>query len=136
MPEITVSNARVVIYVRYFLPGAFFPEEDVREVPDRNPEREARKAPDNAYGFMYLNVVMADAQLNGGTVELRSDPSGPGRKYYIGGQLLTADGVRALPGGNAILLANMKSNHWDRVVQCRTGNFQPFEKDDQILAAP
>src|SRR5262249_9742468 len=95
-------------YVRYLLPGAFFPEESVREVADRGPQEAARNAPDGAFAFAFHDRMSTTAD----GVTLRSDPLNVSGRYYINAEPLTAGDVAALPGNHSILLANMRGNRW------------------------
>ena len=120
-------------YVRYLLPGVFMPEEAVREVGDRDPQRAAREAPENAFAFTFYDVVITTAEIGGKTLTLRSDPLNATGRYYIDPEVLNAADVEALPGDHRILLTNMRGNHWTTILRCRTGNFQPLEDGDTII---
>jgi hypothetical protein len=58
-------------------------------------------------------------------------------RYYIGGTLYTVEQLEhrmAATGEDfKILASNMRGNRWGRVIECRTGNWQPFEADDWIV---
>lgn len=107
-------------YVEFDLPGAFLSESSIREVASRDVTQ--LDIPPNAYAFRFYDIVTA--VVDG--AELRSQPINLSPRYFYGGRVMTRDEVvRELPD-KKILLDNMRSNDWDRVIFCRTQNFQEF----------
>jgi hypothetical protein len=126
LPEITT-------YVEYLYPGAFFPEESARPVPERDPARIAREAPANVFAFRFYDVAATTVIVSGQEITTRSAAINATGRYYIDAEKLAAADVEALPGDHRILLANMRSNGWDPILRCRTGNFQPLEDGDVLI---
>ena len=122
-------------YVTLFYPGAFFPEESVREVGTRDPEAIAREADPAVYAFSFHDKVTTTAIIDGQEIELGSRAINKSGRYYIDAERLTAADVEALPGDHSILLANMRGNHWDTILCCRPGNFQPLEEGDVVISS-
>ena len=121
-PEATTTTN-----IAYQYPGSFFSEESVNPVEARNPQQHANDAPDTAFAFFYFDVVTTIVDVEGERIETSSGRRNISTTYYIDGELLTSAQVAALPGDHSILLSNMRSNGWDPIMRCRTGNFQPFE---------
>ncbi len=126
---------RTATRVEYHMPGAFFPEEGGLEVQTTDPLEILLRLPASAYVFRIyeLTYLRATDEL-GNEVELppkRSEVSG---RYYIDAEVYDLAAVKQLGAErHRILIANMEANHWEQVVRCRTGNWQPLEAGDQIL---
>lgn len=122
-------------YVRYFMPGAFVPEEGTREVPERNPYEIARELPADVFAFEFFEKIAMNITLNesGDREQLASGERNRSGRFYIDAEKLTASDVEALPGDHRILLSNMRGNGWDTILRCRTGNFQPPLAEDSIV---
>ena len=59
-----------------------------------------------------------------------------GGQVYIDGQVFTKDDIRQMDDKSMIiLLQNMNTNHWDKVVKTRTGKFQPFGENDSVVSS-
>lgn len=127
-PEVTTTT-----YVAFQHPGSFFPEESFVKVASRDTNRDAVEAPKNAFAFFYFDIATTVMNVAGERIETASGRRNISKTYYIDAELLTSDQVAALPGDNRILLSNMRANRWDPIARCRTGNFQPFEKDKHEL---
>jgi hypothetical protein len=55
---------------------------------------------------------------------------------YVCGNVWTLEMMKKYldPVKNEILISNVEINHWDRVVECRTGNWQPIGEDMVVIA--
>lgn len=116
-------------YITYFFPGAFFAEDSIQEVSDREPSHVT--PPSRCFAFQFHSRKCATA--DDGTVLLGPIENKTGR-YYIRGITYTADDIERLYPEKKILIANMRGNKWMHVVLCRTGNFQPLEPGDVVLS--
>lgn len=122
-------------HVDYFLPGAFMPEHQAFEITERDPEVAARQAPDNAFCFVFYDLPIPP-KIDLDPEYFRVVPTkrlNVTKRYYIGGTVMTASEIVIHEDGHPIMLANMRANHWKRMVLCRTGNWQPFEDDDEQI---
>lgn len=135
MEEALTAQVSTTTYVSYLYPGIIASGESTKEVPDRNPEREAREADDNAFAFSYFDIVSALVQIDETRIQTTSDRRNISCTYYIDGEVLDVDQVAAMPGDNRILLDNMRINEWDHVVRCRAGNLQPFEGTATVVSS-
>jgi hypothetical protein len=139
MPKLTT-------YVEYLHPGSFVAETSGKEVPNRNPQREAAEAPESAYGFRYYDRFSDTAKLDGAEVELTSKSLRRSKIYYIGGEVLTVADVERMDqeakvngkdgweqSRHEILLSNMRGNRWDQVLRARTGNIVEFDPKVQEI---
>jgi hypothetical protein len=120
-------------YVMYLIPGSFMPEEVSRTVDKRDTDSAAKQAPAEAFAFYFYDVIRQTVAVDGQDVTLSSRALNRSPRYYLDAVVLDADAVAALPGDHHILLSNMRANRWPRVVQCRTGNFQPLQDGDVVL---
>lgn len=113
----------------FLLPGTLFPESTTITVDDSDPEAIAKLAPNGAFCFTTYEITEAPDLGPEFTVTPR--PRNRSGRFYLGGTLHDLDEVRAM--GFDILASNMRSNGWPTVIRCRTGNWQPFTADDQLL---
>ncbi len=115
-------------YVRFFIPGSFFPESTTQEVRERTPEA-AKPWPDCAFAFQFFSQEQMEGE-SGVLVGPETDKSG---RYYIDARKMTAEEIEKEVPESRMLVANMRGNGWQYVVKCRTGNFQPLEDRDRIV---
>jgi hypothetical protein len=116
-------------YVEYLIPGAFFSEREDKAIAKPDPEVALKKAPREAFAFRFWKRnerKIARETLHG-------QPMYSDKMYFIDGQVMTLKDVEKKMPTAESLIANMKMNGWKKVIQCRTGNFQPFEKGDVQL---
>jgi len=111
-------------FIEYFFPGALFADSAMVDVPSRDVAEAKANAPAHAYAFRFITRGRHENELDSRVI----DRSG---MHYIGGTIYTVDDVKALPGKNDILLANMQCNGWDKVIRTPLGNFQPFTATDK-----
>lgn len=126
--DMTIRPTRTT-YVAYQHPGIFLSEESVVRVEVCDPQQQANDAPGSAFAFFYFDVVTTVVYVDGERIVTHSDRCNISSTYYIDAKLMTFSEVASLPGDTGILLSSMRSNKWDSVVRCRTGNVQPFEPD-------
>lgn len=117
--------------VEYLLPGTLFPECQTLTIKSRSVKEAVRLAPKNAYCFTIYDVE--DAPDLGPDFMVTPKAKNRTPRHYLGGKVFTLEEVKALEGD--VLARNMEGNGWPHVIQCRTGNWQPFE-DDDVLVAP
>lgn len=118
--------------VEYLLPGVFLAEYTRLTIKDRSVEEAVRLAPDNAYCFTIYDVE--DAPDLGEDFDVVPMPKNRTKRHYLGGELFTPEEIEALPGDHSTLIANARGNDWPRMIRCRTGNWQPFEDGDVVVA--
>jgi hypothetical protein len=120
-------------YIKSFHPGVFFPEEGSTLVEERNPLKHAAEAEKGVFMFMYYDIDEIDAVDEFGEKRVIKSPAkNESGKYYINGKIFT---MRDLIEANAdgkydILIGNIDRNEWGGAILCRTGNFQPYRKED------
>jgi len=130
-----MSAPQVTTYAEYLYPGVFLPEEFSAEVPERDPQKVAREAPDGVFAFRFYDIATTTVTVGGEEIETRSERLNQSGRYYIDAEKLTAADVEALPGDHSILLSNMRGNGWDPILRCRPGNFQPLQDGDEIVSS-
>lgn len=122
-------------YVAFLHPGVILTEETTSIVDARNPQQTARVAPNSAFAFFYFDIVSAVVELDGERIVTTGSRRRISKTYFVDAEVLGYDAVSALPGNNDILLSNMRSNRWNHVVRCRTGNFQEWDPSSQELVS-
>src|SRR5690348_15092015 len=113
-------------YVEMLFPGVFFPESQTRSVETRDPA--AVNAPDGCYCFRFYDREEMPAA--NGVEMLTGQPKNWSGRFYVGGAIhATDDLLAAFPEGDEIhrMARTSKLNGWNRLIKCRTGNWQPFE---------
>ncbi len=128
-----LMRSEMKTYARFLFPGSFVSEESVKEVPSRNVAE--LDIPGNAFALQFFDQGTAVFNVDGHEVEFTSKRINVSGNTYIGGLLMTLEEVRQRHPDKSNLIANMEGNGWNRVIQCRTGNFQPFEDGDTQIAA-
>lgn len=123
-------------FVEFLSPGTFCAESTVLEIESWDVEKACGMARDiverhgsRPYGFRFLTKSR-------GTDDLDSKQTASSGTYYLGGKIETLDEIRARnnPDDN-ILIGNMVSNRWDRVI-VNTNSWkwtQPLRDDDVVL---
>jgi hypothetical protein len=117
-------------YVEYLMPGIFMPEssmENIQESDMRSLEYIKGRAPEGAFAFIFkvrTEIVKDKEILVGRWKELRG-------RFYIGGTIYTLQQMKRIHSELTILISNMECNGWKKVIQCSTGNWQPFMKEDK-----
>lgn len=119
-------------FVTVWYPGSFFAEEDTHEVKERDPMAIAGKYP-RCFAFKFFDQVCGETEIGGEKQKVRSKPRNESPKYFPGGKLMNAEEVEKTVPNSRILVTNMRGNGWDQIVKTRVGNFQPFEKDCEVL---
>lgn len=125
---------------RYVIPGLFMPEEATVELRERTIDEAIAQAPAGAFAFTTydLPVVPDDTGLDPAlyTVLPIVQNKSAGR-YYLGGTVHTIKEVEDLaaqePDKHVGLVSNLKSFKAERAIKCRTGNWQPFTADDELV---
>lgn len=129
------GEATVTTYVRCLYPGVFMPEESTRAVSSRDPGPVAREADPGVFAFSFFDRASTTVTVGGREITTTSKPFNETGLYYIDAESLTAGDVAALPGDHHILLSNMRANHWDTMLRCRTGNFRPLVPGDSVISS-
>ena len=114
----------------YAFPGSFVSETSSELCRHNNADQ--IECPSGAFAFRFFERVTQTATLEDGRTHDHIERENVSGWYYPGGDVLTVDNVEALDGDYGILLSNMRSNGWDRVVRTRLGNFQPLNADDAV----
>lgn len=109
-------------FIIYLMPGSFMSETSSREVLNWGVQDAIEAAPKNAFCFYFKTMEQKDG-VWGGPKEI--DRSGT---YFLGGEVFSYADIPDTSKYHT-LRSNMKSNGWDYVIKCRTGNYQPFASD-------
>lgn len=120
-------------YVTYYFAGVFMSEESCKPIASRNEQTAAKFAPDGAFAFTFHDRVETTVSIGGRDIALTSKAINASGRYYINAEHLTASDVEAMGPDFRTLLANMRSNRWDAMLRCRTGNYQPLREGDSVI---
>jgi hypothetical protein len=134
-------------WAKYLLPGSFFSEDQAKELSDRSIDAALARAPESAFAFKLYDTAIADFEFDAGLFRVFPIPQNESGTHYIGGEVFTCDELRslAIEEGDArkydILIANVTRYQGStpvegRAIRCRTGNWQPFHDDDELVDAP
>lgn len=115
-------------FVAFHYPGVFRAEESHEEVGHKNPD--LITPPKNCFAFSFFDRT--ETTTNNGEV-LRGNPKNHSDKFYVGGKTMTLAEVKSFLPDQKILIENMESNNWNKVIKTRFGNFLPFQSGDCIL---
>lgn len=116
-------------YVTYWYPGVFVAEDLTKPISERNPKEAALQASEGAYGFSFHD--REETEVDGEV--LRGKKKNLSGMYYINGELFDVERVRKEVPNPRTLVSNMEGNGWAHVVKTRTGWFQPFWDDDELI---
>lgn len=116
-------------YVEFSFCGVVVDNVSSLEVETRDVE--SLQVPDGAFGFQFFDLLSTMV----GNDELVSSRLNKSPMHYYGGRIMTIDEVRAEMPEEQILIFNMECNGYDRVIQCRYGNFKPFNAGDIYIKA-
>ncbi|MEK6952449.1 MAG: hypothetical protein AABX29_05520 [Nanoarchaeota archaeon] len=119
--------AKTKQYVKFLYPGAFFPESGVREVPNREASVEA---PKGCFGYKFFE--RQETKAEDGEVLFGRPRNYSGTHYF--GKVKTLDDIKREMPNQRTLISNMEENGWDKVVQTRRGNYEPFTEQDVSVA--
>ncbi len=121
MLEVTQS------YVEHFFPGVLVSETREESIEERNPE--AIDVPGSAFAFRFYDKT--ELQLDG--EKLDGDRRNTSGMFYPEGEVINADEILDNPDQyDDTLVANVRTNGYD-VVKTRSGNYQPFEDEDELI---
>lgn len=115
-------------YVRFLYPGIMLSEDSVHKVENRDVSK--IRVPEDAFAFQFFDVLSTTVTVNSKNIALTSEEIDVSPRHYYGGKVYTiAELKRELPNEHT-LINNVQNNHYKKVIKCRTGNWQPFEKTD------
>ena len=113
-------------YVEFFYLSSIIPHPICQEIETRT---HPIKLPEGAYAYRYFS--REEIEHEGETLYGEKKDYSP-KTYY--GEILTLEQIKALPGNHWILISNMKSNGWDKIVKTICGNIQPLKKGDIVIS--
>lgn len=113
-------------YVQYLFPGFVFPETSVQPVKDRKAKV---KRLDGAYAYRFFSREET-AGINETLKGENKDFSG---YRFFEGEILALDEVKKRYPKEEILIRNMETNGYKKIVHCKDGNWVPLGKKDRVL---
>lgn len=116
-------------YAEFYSPGSFFNETDIVPMDCRSVDEAINKAPKTAFAFTFFDRE----ELEQVGEVLRGHSKNRSQRYYLGGDLLTVEQVKAQVPNSDILVNNMECNGWKQVIRTPFGNFQPLHEGDVVL---
>jgi hypothetical protein len=119
-------------YVTLWYPGSFMSEDETVEVKTRDPKAIAKKYP-RCFAFEFYDRVETEVTVGGEKKTVGSSPRNKSPKYFPSGKTFTVAEVKEKVPDSRILVSNMECNGWGTVVKTRCGNFQPFDKNCELV---
>jgi hypothetical protein len=123
-------------FVTFLSPGTFFNEESIKEIDSWNVNKALEMSKEiterhgaKPYAFYFTTRTREDNEFD-------SKETAYSNRYYLGGKIETIKEIEERNDPNEkILLLNMRSNNWDRVIiNINSWKItQPLEKDDIVL---
>lgn len=123
-------------FVKFLSAGTFVAEETTKEIDSWDIEKAKQMSKEiterygaRPYGFCFITKGRSDTDLDSKVI----DQSGV---YYINGVVETLEELKAKNDpNNRILISNMESNGWDKVVTtCNPYKWtQPFTENDAVV---
>ena len=123
------------VFVTFISPGTLSSESTTKEIASWDTIRAVEMAEEinerhgaTPYGFYFTTKGRTASELDSRVI----DRSG---FYFMGGHIETLQEVRAQSAGREVLIANMETNGWNRVVTTKRGYSwaQPVHEDDAVL---
>jgi len=133
MSKITLRKYTTVTFL---FQGILVSETSSKETKTTDPKVVAKKAPKGAFCFYFENWVEKKSIVEGEKFEKTEQVGKASSTYYIGGKVYTKAEIKAKFGKNdrySTLLNNIEGNGYKHVIQCSTGNWQPFTKSDVLV---
>lgn len=119
---------------RYYFPGIVVSETTSVTLDARSPELAALKADPYSFCFVLYDIPDPTGIDTPEGFNLTPKPQNESGRYYIEPRgVYTAATLPGTEGNLDILRRNMDSNGWDRVVQTRAYNWQPYTANDHII---
>lgn len=115
----------------FLLPGFLFPESTVRDLPEHTVEAAVAVAPEGAYCFTLYEIE--EPPDLGPDFKVSPVAKNRSKRYYLGGRIYNVIEIESMGDDKRTLAANMRGNHWDEIIQCKPGNWQPFEPGDVLV---
>ena len=119
-------------WVSYDLTGGVSGTHSQYQVDGRNPQRELKNAPADAFAFMYFDLHTTEGVSGGKPYRTDFVPHNASKIYFIDATVLNEEGIVALnsPFQDA-LLENMSPDR--PVLRTRTGDFRAFSPECYVL---
>lgn len=119
-------------YVEFFVQRALFAESMTNKVKTRDVSK--IKVPKNAFRFRFFDKHIYSETIGGKELK-KEEITDESPVYYYGGKVYTIAKLKREFPDNEILIENAKSNGYKKVIRCRTGNWQLFNKTDVLIEA-
>jgi len=116
-------------YVEFFYPGTMFSESSILKVKNRQSRN--IKLPKNCFAFNFFDREETNSAKTKRL--LMGKKYNYSKSYYIDGTIYTLNQVKKRVPNAKILIRNMQSNKWNKVIKTRFGQFQPFKKGDKNI---
>lgn len=114
------EEGKIIYYVTYHSPGAFFAENSKIEVPNHDMKVILKKS-ENAYSFTLTKKTVF---IKDGVPF--SSPEWGAITYFIDAEIFTLAEVKKQFLDSKILISNMEINGYDSIIKTNCGWFLPF----------
>lgn len=139
--EETESMPAYEHFATYRSPGSLFSNETTRRLPKRSVEAAVALAPSDAFCFELFDLAAEELDLGPEWTVIRNPLNKSLGRYYLGGKVFTLSEVlewlreqgESEPERSP-LYCNLRQYDDGMGILCRTGNWQPFTSNDQVVA--
>jgi hypothetical protein len=119
------------MYVKYLLLGAFFAEQETKEIKTRDVKLALKMMPKDCYAFSFYDVVSVKKDGE----NLQGSAKNHSGLFYPDAEKIHWSDIPPTPA-NSILISNIKTNGFNGYgIKTRTGNWQWLEKDDRFISS-
>lgn len=125
-------------FVTFFSPGTFFAEQTTKEVESWHVANavEMARAITERYSAKPYAMQFSTIDKTGSDWNVKETETARSPRYFLGGMVLTLADIEARNDPkDSILISNMKSNGWERVVENTNSwkSVQPLLPEDVVL---
>lgn len=125
----TQNAVKTQTYVEYQYPGIITQETSWAKIEQRDAKKISDTIPEGAIGFRFFDRT----EVQEGKETLVGKPKNHSGWYYVGGREMTLADVKKEMPDKTILIRNMESNGYSRIVFTRHNQALPLEKNDVVL---
>lgn len=118
-------------YIEFLCSGSTFGESSTQEVKTRDVSKV--EIPENAFGFKFFDILSVVVDADGEKVQLTSGRINVSPMHYYGGKLYTAAELKREFPNEHTLISSIEGNSYQKMIQCRLGNWKPFQKTDVFV---
>lgn len=126
-------------FAEFLTPNIMVPDSTTRSLTGRTVQEALAVAPESAYCFRFFDRTDEPAPVTPGYTQIPLKLNQDQGWHYIGGTVYSLEKIQDLAAEDPSfrsLHANAKMGQWPAVINCRTGNWLPFNVEDVYVPSP